>query len=249
MSADNGVYLGRFLRKDTPDGERGYEYRVIHAQAIENCDYAPNFPAEITDAYRVDYYGRADVCCTEKEAWEQARAMEKEIADSDFPILEYGVSEIHYDVPFPSMTAEEAGKKQDEYWGRREKEQEAEREKEVAVKCLVTEGMFSHEYFVMVQDYPSLTPVVWRGWVDKNTVQVDYSAGMTDEGYHFGVLHAYKVKEEVKTTDPCTGKEINPDEYGGGSVSSQLMYLIEFPVEGIGGRRVWVEPRMVKKQW
>jgi len=106
--------------------------------------------------------------------------------------------------------------------------------------------MFSHEYFVMVQDYPSLTPVVWRGWVDKNTVQVDYSAGMTDEGYHFGVLHAYKVKEEVKTTDPCTGKEINPDEYGGGSVSSQLMYLIEFPVEGFGGRRVWVEPRMVK---
>ena len=231
MSADNCIAIGRFVRKD------GFEYRVIHASAIENCDYDSNLPAEITDAYRVDYYGRADVCYTEQEAWEQARALEKEIADSDFPILEYGVSEIHYDVPFPSMTAEEARKKEDEYWGQREKEQKAERDKEVAVKCLVTKGMFSHEYFVMVQDYPSLTPVVWRGWVDRHCVRLDEGAGTTMEGYHFGVLHAYKVKEEVKT-----------EKWGSGE-SSQLMYLIEFPADGFGGRRVWVEPRLVQQQW
>src|SRR3990170_8825474 len=152
MSADNGIYIGRFT---LPDGTKdtAFEYRVIHTQAIENCDYGVDFPAELTQAYRVLYYGKADICSTEKEAWEQAAAMEKAVAESDFPVLEYGVSEIHYDVPFPSMTVEEARKKQDEYWGQREKEQKAERDKEVAVKCLVTKGMFSHEYFVMVQDY------------------------------------------------------------------------------------------------
>ena len=33
MSADNGIYIGRFR-----DEEGVYSYRVAHAQAIENCD-------------------------------------------------------------------------------------------------------------------------------------------------------------------------------------------------------------------
>lgn len=242
MSSDNGIYIGRFIRPQTITAQTitkdtAYEYRVIHVQAIESCDYDTNFPVELTQAYRVICYGKADVCYTEKEAWEQARAMEKEIMESDFPVLEYGVSEIHYDEPFPSMTVEEAEKKLDDYWNARDAEREKEQEKYVDVRCLVTKGMFSHEYFVMVQDYPSLTPVVWRGWIDRNCVRVDESAGTTMEGYHFGVLHAYKVKEEVKT-----------EKWGSGE-SSQLMYLIEFPVGGIGGRRVWIEPRLVKGQW
>jgi hypothetical protein len=237
MSADNGIYIGRFKCGHPIESckDDGFEYRVIHAQAIENCDYDSDCPTYITDSYRVDYYGGADVCYTEKEAWEQARTMEKENAESDYPVLEYGVSEIHYDVPFPTMTKDQARDVQAKYWGRKDAEREAEQEKEVLVRCLVTKGMFSQEYFVMVQDYPSLTPVVWRGFVDRHSVRLAEGSGTTMEGYHFGFLHAYKVKEEVKT-----------EKWGSGE-SSKLMYLVEFP--GENGKRQWVEPQLVVGKW
>lgn len=259
MSADNGIYIGRFLRKwrcgkcdggafpehsvrctkreDYTRGDGSYVYRVITAQAIENCDEDYKFPKELTAAYRVEYYGRSEVFDSEEDAWNEARRLESEIMGSEFPVLEYGISMISYDVPFPDITPEVAASYIDWYWNQQEKKAEESRAKEVTVKCLVTKGMFQSEYFVFVQDYPSLTPVIWRGWVDRSLVRVDYSKGMTMEGYHFGELHCYKVKEEVQEEDLGSGTR------------SQLMTLVEFPDGGFGARRLWIEPRMVTGQW
>ena len=109
MSADNGCYLGRFTTND------GFEYRVTHAQAIENCDYDKNYPTKLIHAYRTVYYGRSEIY-NEKGAWERARKLYEEILDGEYPICEYGVSEIHYDEPFPDMTTKEASDYIDEYW-------------------------------------------------------------------------------------------------------------------------------------
>lgn len=137
MSADNGVYIGRFKRvcsdRDhigSNQCDTGYEYRVIHAQCIENCDYDDRWAAELTDAYRVNYYGRADVCYTEDEAWQQAQALYKQIVEDPdgMGILEYGICCCNYDVPFPSLTVEQADKildddfKQNEYVPQQESE-------------------------------------------------------------------------------------------------------------------------------
>jgi len=243
MSADNGIYIGRFKHVECSrplvdeggayyDVETGeYEYRVIHAQSIENCDYADDFPKEVTDAYRALYYGNdVAVYKTSEEAYKHAG----ELAKLE-PILEYGISWIQYDVPFPEYIADpnEVIKK---YWNGQEAAEKKEREKDVAVKCLVTKGMMRHEYQVMVQDYPSLTPVVWRGWVDEHQVRINThpkNAGMTMEGHHFGELHARKIKEEVREV---------------GYNTTVLQYLIEFP-DGIPSHSVWVEPRLVEGTW
>ncbi len=203
MSADNGVYIGRFKHVECSrplvdergayyDIEDGYEYRVAHAQAIENCDYNSGFdsdiPKEVIDAYRVLTYGSVPIFTDKDSAYRQAQELAK------LQPTEYGISEIHYDVPFPHYIADDATKIITDYDNKQDATSQIEREKEVAVKCLVTKGMFSHEYFVMVQDYPALTPVVWRGWVDRNLVRVYRGAGTTDEGYHMGVIQAHKVK-------------------------------------------------------
>jgi len=233
MSADNGIYIGRFLAKCNDDYEPSesgnpiYEYRVTHATAIENCDYAEDFPKEVTDAYRATYYGNVPVFKTSEEAYRQAG----ELAKLE-PVLEYGISMIQYDVQFPGYIAD-PNEALSKYWNAQDVKKKKAREKEVAVKCLVTKGMMRHEYQVMVQDYPSRTPVVWRGWVDQNLVRVYRSAGMTDEGYHMGVIHAHKVKEEVREV---------------GYNTTALQYLIEFP-DGIPSQRVWVDPIMVEGTW
>lgn len=232
MSADNGIYIGRFITKGKISGayeglDSKYEYRVIHAQAIENCDRDIHTPSKVTDAIRVSYYDTSPIFHSPEEAWKDAnRLSAKEL------ILEYGVSEIHYDEPFPTLTNEEAEVVITEYYNKKDEESQKKREKEVAVKCLVTKGMFSHEYFVMVQDHPSLTPVVWRGWVDKRLVRINTNAGTTMEGYHLGVIHAHKVKEVREVRYNTTA----------------MQYLIEFP-DGIPSRRVWVEPRLVEGTW
>lgn len=111
MSADNGIYIGRF--KD----EVGIvTFRVTHAQAIENCDYSDDFPNELTDASRVLYYGRSKVYTTEAEAVQRANEIYHEIMEGSCPILEYGVCQCWYDVPFPAMTPEEANEFQRKYW-------------------------------------------------------------------------------------------------------------------------------------
>ena len=100
MSADNGIYVGRFLKN-----EGGFEYRVIHAQAIENCEYE-----ELAQAYQVLYYGNSEVYDNEHYAWIEAEKLYDEIMESDCRICEYGIHMLTYDKPFPTMTREEAEK-------------------------------------------------------------------------------------------------------------------------------------------
>jgi len=76
MSADNGVYIGKWN-----DG-----YRVCHAQAIENIDCV-----DIGKEYECLLFGKSKIFSTQKEASEQASKIYNEIMESDFPICEYGI--------------------------------------------------------------------------------------------------------------------------------------------------------------
>jgi hypothetical protein len=123
LSSDNGVYIGRFpVDNRGCSGFAGYEYRVIHAQAIENCDFSTDFPQELTDASIVEYYGNVKPTHYREEAWKEAQKLYDEIMSSDFPILEYGISEIVYTRPFPKMTIKEAQKVSNDYWDNFQKE-------------------------------------------------------------------------------------------------------------------------------
>lgn len=88
MSADNGIYI---LKSPVENG-KGFEFRVIEAQAIEN----------IMDSYGVNsehlikYFGEAEVL-DEQQAHEKAFQMEHEIYQSEIPILEYGIRTITID--------------------------------------------------------------------------------------------------------------------------------------------------------
>lgn len=106
MSADNGIYIGCF-----PDG-----FRVIHAQAIENCDDGDGFPQNYVDATRVIYYGDATLYKHKEDARKKAFEMYDEIMEGDMPILEYGISEVEYDRLLPSITKRKARKTIEDYW-------------------------------------------------------------------------------------------------------------------------------------
>lgn len=113
MSADNGIYIARFKCGHPIETckDDGFEYRVTHAQAIENCELDPEkYSKELIDAYRVSYFGRSEVYFTREDAQKEAWRLHDEIMDDDFAVLEYGISEITFDVPFPTMTEEEAHK-------------------------------------------------------------------------------------------------------------------------------------------
>jgi hypothetical protein len=115
MSADNGVYISRWI------GGKGvthyYEYRVEHRQAIENCYYDDNTPIEVTDAYKVLYFGSSEVYIIRMEALEKATELYDGIMKDDFcPICEYGISFINYDTNFPEMSMSKAKKILDKYW-------------------------------------------------------------------------------------------------------------------------------------
>lgn len=83
MSADNGIYIAKF-----PDG-----FRVIHAQAIENINYFPEGSEEYFKTLK-RYFEKAEVIPTKDEAILLGHKMAEDIMNSDFPILEYGVSYI-----------------------------------------------------------------------------------------------------------------------------------------------------------
>ena len=93
MSADNGVYIGRFA-----DGE----FRVIHAQAIDNLWY----PDGENATYIYSYYKDGKVFWNRKEARDYAFTLADEIMDDDFcSILEYGVSELEFSHSFSQYAA------------------------------------------------------------------------------------------------------------------------------------------------
>ncbi|KKN99068.1 hypothetical protein LCGC14_0143150 [marine sediment metagenome] len=97
MSADNGIYVLE---------SAGPEYRVAHAMAIENINYNPDLPDDMGPPFfNMDWvnrlFGKCEVFTDINEAWKLAFKMEDEIMESDFPILEYGVSTIKMPHPFP----------------------------------------------------------------------------------------------------------------------------------------------------
>lgn len=114
MSADNGIYIGKFPRANDPTI---FEYRVIHAQAIENCDDDPSgkFPNWLTDAYVVIYYGNAPTHFTEREALDIAGRMLAKV-DTEDGICEYGICSIEYTRPMKSISYEQAKSLVDGYF-------------------------------------------------------------------------------------------------------------------------------------
>ena len=121
MSADNGIFIGRFPTSDPYEDKDTFEYRVIEASAIENCDDDPSFHTrdpngELAEHYRVLYYKSkyAKVFLDHDEAWKYAQEFSKE-----FHILEYGVKEIQYDKPLLDKTYEEADTWEKAWWAAR----------------------------------------------------------------------------------------------------------------------------------
>lgn len=98
MSADNGIYVGTFPTQG------GKEYRVIHAQAIDNVDYGDQ---EMQDNTRVAYFGDAVSFGNLDDAMEEAKFLaDKEIKETG--ILEYGISILDFERPLLNKTVEEA---------------------------------------------------------------------------------------------------------------------------------------------
>lgn len=94
MSADNGIYIGRFPK--TP-GSTEYEYRTIHAQAIDNVFFQE---PEGNPYFVVEYFKEAEPT-SEAEALNRAFAMEREILEDEMcPILEYGISNLRFPHPW-----------------------------------------------------------------------------------------------------------------------------------------------------
>lgn len=81
MSADNGIYIAEF-----PDG-----FRVAERSAIENIDYYPEGSKESKEILK-SYFGDSKLFKNEDDAWKEARRIYNEIMESDFPIVEYGIS-------------------------------------------------------------------------------------------------------------------------------------------------------------
>jgi len=92
MSADNGIYILK-----TPaiiDGvNKGYEYRVAHTQGIECID-----DSRMGDEYLVSIFS-GKVTRSSDKAMVVATKMLTEIG-----YVEYGISVLTRDVPFPNMT-------------------------------------------------------------------------------------------------------------------------------------------------
>lgn len=105
MSADNGVYI--LVTK----GNRGKkEYRVSHAQAVENLWYEPDHPQGSRDGLNTKYahllFGKSRVFTDMK----LARGYAERIYDEwmgDFGIVEYGITTLDFSrVRFPRMSEE-----------------------------------------------------------------------------------------------------------------------------------------------
>ena len=102
MSADNGVYI--LVTK----GSRGKkEYRVSHAQAIENLSYMPDHPQGSRDGLNTEYahmlFGKSRVFTDMKLARGYAECIYDEWM-GDFGIVEYGIATLDYSrIRFPRM--------------------------------------------------------------------------------------------------------------------------------------------------
>jgi hypothetical protein len=110
MSADNGIYILRSPIRPLTD-ELGVdpepwspireEFRVTHAQAIDNLEFEPDCQGFNTGIL-IDYFGKCEVFTSRDQAYELARKKADEIAMECLP-LEYGISEIRLPFPFPEL--------------------------------------------------------------------------------------------------------------------------------------------------
>jgi len=96
MSADNTIAILKTPRKDG-----GFEYRVAHAQAIDNLWYAPvewedqNYCKDGNPKEIVRYFGDCEVFLDAKAASEKA----KQLYD-DCMYVEYGIQEYSFPKTF-----------------------------------------------------------------------------------------------------------------------------------------------------
>ncbi len=76
MSADNGIYI---LGTKKPNTEKEFEFRVVHAQSINNITWAgsPEFD-DLNATIVCDYFGRSNIYTLE-EARERAFELEEEV--------------------------------------------------------------------------------------------------------------------------------------------------------------------------
>ena len=101
MSADNGIYIGRF-----PTGvDENFEYRVAHAQAIDNTSWQDHmrwrkcneeFAREQANESICLVFGGCEVFTSETKAIKEANKIHDIIQ-----WVEYGVSILVFDKPFP----------------------------------------------------------------------------------------------------------------------------------------------------
>lgn len=94
VSADNGIYILETPADPTP------EFRVTHAQAIENVWWNPE-TKEIDQSYWNEdeilaYFSKCKVYRNRLEALEVAHKMAE-----DYTVLEYGVSSLRCPIKFP----------------------------------------------------------------------------------------------------------------------------------------------------
>lgn len=97
MSADNGVYILVSRGRRTRHGHKT-EYRVIHAQAIENIMEQPDYPAaylmmqdpELNRRKVLEYFGKARVFTDRRIAEGYAQAIYDQWM-KDFGVVEYGI--------------------------------------------------------------------------------------------------------------------------------------------------------------
>ena len=95
MSADNGIYI-----LETPiTGKK--EWRVTHAQAIENLHYQPPKGWDMDPQEVVTYFGKSQVFHSKAEALLRADEMAR-----GFAILEYGIQTIIGERPFEAYQEE-----------------------------------------------------------------------------------------------------------------------------------------------
>ena len=99
MSADDGIYI---LKSDGP------EWRVVHAQAIENIHWNKSTKhtdySQFNDEALECYFGKSKVFLSEAEALANAEEIETSILKSDFPLIEYGTCIITLPRKFPKRS-------------------------------------------------------------------------------------------------------------------------------------------------
>lgn len=113
MSADNGIYILKTPARPVKinncyhNRHGSFEYRVAHAQAIDNVDYS--------DLYLPLIFGASVVHADSDKAMQEAIKLEEQMSEEYGFGTEYGVSIIEKNVYFPNMTSEEARKALDSF--------------------------------------------------------------------------------------------------------------------------------------